>query len=52
MAKQMNHIFILERVFKNGKNSLASTISVVEEDPNDLLFRAKKIKEGLNDNKW
>lgn len=52
MAKQMNHIFILERVSKSGKNSLFSTISVVDEDPNDILLRAKKIKENKNENKW
>lgn len=52
MTKQMNHIFILERVSKSGKNSLFSTISVVDEDPNDILLRAKKIKENKNENKW
>lgn len=48
MAKQMNHIFILEKVSKSGKNSLFSTISVVDEDPNDILLRAKKIKDDKN----
>ena len=52
MTKQMNHIFILERVSKSGKNSLFSTISVVDEDPHDILLRAKKIKDDKNQNKW
>ena len=35
VAKQMDHIFILERVNKKG-NSI-NTISLVEEDANDII---------------
>ena len=36
LAKQMNHIFILQKVPKKGGNSFMNTISVVEEDIADL----------------